>query len=315
MAGWGRRFRIAIQGRDPRNKRPFIWHLFQARPGGGASLGRRRLARRRRVAGGRRHQVRQPRSHRGALPAVLQRHEFRPDSGGDGQYRGGPGGIVEMVVETAEPALGNTAGDGVRHGACGILGGADGAPHRYMLHSGNREPRAIKTKETGLVIRPGDGSCSNPAAAAAGATRARRPDATRAYDAGVRRLSPAELRRVGAAEPHRGCLSLSRRGVAMYRIGIDVGGTFTDLVAVDAGGAATLAKVPSTPDDPSLGVLDGLAALARGSASTARRCSPRPSASSTAPRSRPTRCWSTRAREPGFSPPRAIATSSRCARG
>ncbi len=48
----------------------------------------------------------------------------------------------------------------------------------------------------------------------------------------------------------------------MYRIGIDVGGTFTDLVAIDAGGATMLAKVPSTPEDPSLGVLDGLALLA-----------------------------------------------------
>jgi N-methylhydantoinase B len=61
-----------------------------------------------------------------------------------------------MVVETAEPAIGNTAGDGVRHGACGILGGQDGLPHRYMLYSGNQAPRAIKTKEVGLVIRPGD---------------------------------------------------------------------------------------------------------------------------------------------------------------
>src|SRR5258707_6533480 len=48
----------------------------------------------------------------------------------------------------------------------------------------------------------------------------------------------------------------------MYRIGVDVGGTFTDLVTVDDGGLTTLAKVPSTPDDPSLGVLDGLTALA-----------------------------------------------------
>src|SRR5712692_4642985 len=48
----------------------------------------------------------------------------------------------------------------------------------------------------------------------------------------------------------------------MYRIGIDVGGTFTDLVAIDERGATILAKVPSTPDDPSLGVLDGLAQLA-----------------------------------------------------
>src|SRR5215471_5454373 len=48
----------------------------------------------------------------------------------------------------------------------------------------------------------------------------------------------------------------------MYRIGIDVGGTFTDLVAIDEGGATILAKVPSTPADPSIGVLDGLGELA-----------------------------------------------------
>ena len=48
----------------------------------------------------------------------------------------------------------------------------------------------------------------------------------------------------------------------MYRIGIDVGGTFTDLVAVDDFGRTTLAKVPSTPADPSMGALDGLQLLA-----------------------------------------------------
>jgi N-methylhydantoinase A len=48
----------------------------------------------------------------------------------------------------------------------------------------------------------------------------------------------------------------------MYRIGTDVGGTFTDLVAVNDLGRTTLAKVPSTPADPSIGVLDGLQLLA-----------------------------------------------------
>jgi N-methylhydantoinase A len=48
----------------------------------------------------------------------------------------------------------------------------------------------------------------------------------------------------------------------MYRIGIDVGGTFTDFVAVDDSGKTTLAKVPSTPGDPSIGVLEGLRMLA-----------------------------------------------------
>lgn len=43
-----------------------------------------------------------------------------------------------------------------------------------------------------------------------------------------------------------------------YAIGVDVGGTFTDVVVLGPDGAATLAKAPTTPEDQSLGVLDGL---------------------------------------------------------
>jgi N-methylhydantoinase A len=48
----------------------------------------------------------------------------------------------------------------------------------------------------------------------------------------------------------------------MYRIGIDVGGTFTDLVAVAETGRVAVAKAASTPCDPSEGLLEGLALLA-----------------------------------------------------
>ena len=160
MAGWGRRFRIAIQGKDPHadvpGGKPFIWHFFQARPGGGGSPGGDGWpgAGEWQAAGGIKFGSLEVTEVR--FPLFFRRHEFRPDSGGAGKYRGGPGGVVEMVVETAEPAVGNTAGDGVRYGACGILGGADGVPHRYMLYSNGQPPRAIKTKEVGLVIRPGD---------------------------------------------------------------------------------------------------------------------------------------------------------------
>jgi N-methylhydantoinase A len=44
-----------------------------------------------------------------------------------------------------------------------------------------------------------------------------------------------------------------------YRLGVDVGGTFTDLLLIDEGTGKTFsAKVPSTPQDQSIGVLNGL---------------------------------------------------------
>ncbi|MBL6454957.1 hydantoinase/oxoprolinase family protein [Belnapia sp. T6] len=50
--------------------------------------------------------------------------------------------------------------------------------------------------------------------------------------------------------------------MAGYRIGIDVGGTFTDVVGIAADGTQTLAKAASTPEDQSLGVVQGLRNLA-----------------------------------------------------
>ncbi len=47
-----------------------------------------------------------------------------------------------------------------------------------------------------------------------------------------------------------------------YCVGIDVGGTFTDLVSVDDEGRVASAKSPSTPSDQSVGVLEGLTRLA-----------------------------------------------------
>src|SRR5215467_5013739 len=51
-----------------------------------------------------------------------------------------------------------------------------------------------------------------------------------------------------------------------YRLGVDVGGTHTDLVLLDtATGAVMVEKVASTPGNPALGVLDGVARfMARG---------------------------------------------------
>ncbi|MBM3738967.1 MAG: hydantoinase/oxoprolinase family protein [Acidobacteria bacterium] len=55
---------------------------------------------------------------------------------------------------------------------------------------------------------------------------------------------------------------LRREHANVYRVGVDVGGTFTDVVAVDGAGVVTIAKAASTPADPSVGVIDGLGLLA-----------------------------------------------------
>jgi len=48
-------------------------------------------------------------------------------------------------------------------------------------------------------------------------------------------------------------------GTRRLRVGIDTGGTFTDVVAYDeVSGELTVTKTPSTPADPSIGFVDGL---------------------------------------------------------
>jgi N-methylhydantoinase B len=202
LAGWGRRFRIAIQGRDPRSGRPFIWHMFHARPGGGASPAGDGwpTAGEGQAAGGIKFGSVEVTEVR--FPLFFARHEFRPDSGGDGRYRGGPGSILDLHVEIAEPARANTAGDGTRHAPYGVLGGKDGLPHRYRLRSRGRRDRVLRTKEVGVVVRPGDVFLVESGGGGGyGDPRQRAPEA-RAYDREngfVTRSAPARRAGIRAA--------------------------------------------------------------------------------------------------------------------
>ena len=47
-----------------------------------------------------------------------------------------------------------------------------------------------------------------------------------------------------------------------YRVGVDVGGTFTDLICITPDGQVILDKTPTTPADQSVGVLTGIGQLA-----------------------------------------------------
>ena len=157
MGGWGRRFRIAIKGSDKRKRgKSFVWHLFHARPGGGASSKGDgwSTAGEWHSAGGLKFGSVEMAEAR--FPLFFRKHEFRPGSAGDGTYRGGLGGELELVLETDGPAVGNTAGDGAFHGSAGMLGGQDSAPHLYVLRHPDGTERVLKTKEVGVVLNPGD---------------------------------------------------------------------------------------------------------------------------------------------------------------
>lgn len=50
--------------------------------------------------------------------------------------------------------------------------------------------------------------------------------------------------------------------MAGYIVGVDIGGTFTDCVAIDAEGTITTAKAPSVPGDFATGMIDAVSAVA-----------------------------------------------------
>ncbi len=157
MGGWGRRFRVAIKGRDARRPdRSFVWHLFHARPGGGGSSKGDgwSSAGEWHSAGGLKFGSVEMAEAR--FPLFFAKHEFRPGSAGDGTYRGGLGGELVLRLETDGPSVANTAGDGVRYGAAGMLGGRDAAPHHYTLDRADGTSRDLKTKEVGIPLAPGD---------------------------------------------------------------------------------------------------------------------------------------------------------------
>jgi N-methylhydantoinase A len=67
-------------------------------------------------------------------------------------------------------------------------------------------------------------------------------------------------------DEHAGRGRLPNGAVMGFRLGVDVGGTFTDLLLMnEASGESFTAKVPSTPHDPSIAVLDGIDKICRGS--------------------------------------------------
>ena len=78
------------------------------------------------------------------------------------------------------------------------------------------------------------------------------------------RLARMEGRGAPAAAPTAAAPAAVRRAAGGLRLGVDVGGTFTDLLLLDEkNGRTYTAKVPSTPHDSSVGVLNGIEKICR----------------------------------------------------
>ena len=100
-------------------------------------------------------------------PIVVWRKELRPDSGGDGQYRGGLGQIIEIAALPGHEFDFSAMFDRVSHAARGRDGGASGAPGVVALDDGTKmKPKGWQHVPAGrkLVLHlPGGGGYGAPA--------------------------------------------------------------------------------------------------------------------------------------------------------
>ncbi len=71
-----------------------------------------------------------------SAPLIMWRKEYRPDSGGDGQYRGGLGQIMEFEHAGGEAFAVSKMFDRIDHPPRGRNGGGPGAPARVYTRSG-----------------------------------------------------------------------------------------------------------------------------------------------------------------------------------
>jgi len=71
-----------------------------------------------------------------SAPLIIWRKEYRPCSGGDGEFRGGVGQVMEFAHARGEAFAVSKMFDRVRHPPCGRQGGGAGEPARVYIKGG-----------------------------------------------------------------------------------------------------------------------------------------------------------------------------------
>jgi len=88
-----------------------------------------------------------------SLPIRMTRYEFRPDSSGAGEHRGGSG-LVRSYMALADRTTFTVLADRERHRPWGLFGGRPGKGTEVILTRGGRSTK-VSSKST-LVLRAGD---------------------------------------------------------------------------------------------------------------------------------------------------------------
>lgn len=99
-------------------------------------------------------------------PIVIWRKELRPDSGGDGEFRGGLGQIIEIAPQDGHEFEFSAMFDRTIVAPRGRSGGKDGAPGSVALDDGTKmKPKGWQFVPAGrrLVLKaPGGGGFGAP---------------------------------------------------------------------------------------------------------------------------------------------------------
>ena len=100
-------------------------------------------------------------------PIIIWRKEIRENSGGDGQYRGGLGQIIEVGPTDGYQFEFSAMFDRVENPARGRAGGGDGAPGKVYLDDGTpfsaKGKQLVPADRTLILELPGGGGFGDPA--------------------------------------------------------------------------------------------------------------------------------------------------------
>jgi N-methylhydantoinase B len=123
-------------------------------------------------------------------PIIVWRKEYRQDSGGAGEFRGGLGQIMEVGTLDKAPFALSAYYDRIDHPARGREGGQNGAAGAVTLSSGRvlrgKGLQTVTPKDRVIIAMPGGGGLGNPR---------RRPTAAVADDVRQGFISPDAARR------------------------------------------------------------------------------------------------------------------------